>query len=300
MLVADAGNHRIRVVDTDGTISSLVGGGSATACTYAGPATGVSLNGPRGVAVDAAGNVYVADTGNACIRKVDPSGNVSRVAGGGSTTSCTSASVAATALSLSNPSALAVAPDGSLVIADTGRNCVRRITGATSTLVAGGGATTTCTATALTATTVSLSGPMGVAVTPTGEVLVADTGRNCVRRVVGSAVTRVAGGGTSTSCTAAATPATISLSAPEGVDVAADGSVVVAESGRRCLRRISATAVTPLAFTGTNGTAGDNGPAVAATATTPSGVAVLASGDVLVSDRATATGANDVRRVEVG
>jgi hypothetical protein len=252
------------------------------------------------VAVDGSGNVYVADTGNACIRKVDPGGTVSRVAGGGATTACTSAAVAATALSLSNPSSLALAPDGSLVVADSGRNCIRRITGTTATHVAGGGSTTTCPATALTSTTVSLMGPIGVAVDAAGAVYVADTGRNCVRRISGTSVTRVAGGGTATSCTAATTPAGVALAAPEGVDVATDGSIVVAEATRRCVRRVTAAAVTPLAFTGTNGASGDNGPAVAAGARTPSGVAVLASGDVLVSDRGAASGGNVVRRVEVG
>jgi signal peptidase I len=299
VFIADTGNNRIRVVATDGTITTFAGGGSNILCTYSGPATGVSLNAPRGVAVDAAGTVYIADTGNNCIRKVDTAGNVSRVAGGGLTTSCSSATVTATALWLSNPSGLAVAPDGSLVVADTGRNCVRRITGTTATLVAGGGSTTSCT-TASTPATVSLSGPQGVAVTSSGDVLVADTGRNCVRRVTGTATTLVAGGGSTTSCTTASTPATVSLSGPEAVAVATDGSIVVADTGRRCVRQVTATAVTQLAFTGANAGAGDNGPAIGAQVRTPSGVTVLADGDVLVSDRSTGSAASRVRRVVRG
>jgi signal peptidase I len=244
VFIADTGNNRIRVVATDGTITTFAGGGSNILCTYSGPATGVSLNAPRGVAVDAAGTVYIADTGNNCIRKVDTAGNVSRVAGGGLTTSCSSATVTATALWLSNPSGLAVAPDGSLVVADTGRNCVRRITGTTATLVAGGGSTT--------------------------------------------------------SCTTASTPATVSLSGPEAVAVATDGSIVVADTGRRCVRQVTATAVTQLAFTGANAGAGDNGPAIGAQVRTPSGVTVLADGDVLVSDRSTGSAASRVRRVVRG
>jgi signal peptidase I len=299
VFIADTGNNRIRVVATDGTITTLVGGGTTTACTYAGPATGVRLNAPRGVAVDAAGTVYIADTGNACIRKVDSAGNVSQVAGGGLTTSCSSATVAATALWLSTPSGLAVAPDGSLVVADSGRNCIRRITGTTASRVAGGGSTTSC-ATASTPATVSLSGPQGVAVTSSGDVVVADTGRNCVRLVSGTSVTRVAGGGSTTSCTTSSTPSTVSLSGPEAVAVAADGSILVADTGRRCVRQVTATAVTQLAFTGTNAGTGDNGPAIGAQVRTPSGVTVLADGDVLVSDRATGSAANRVRRVVRG
>lgn len=299
VFIADAGNNRVRVVAANGTITTFLGGGSTTTCSYTGPAASVSLNAPRGVAVDTAGNVYIADTGNSCIRKVDPSGTVTRVAGGGATTTCTTASVAATTLQLSSPSGLALAPDGSLVVADTGRNCIRRITGATATLVAGGGTTTTCTATTLTATTVSLSAPIGVVVDPAGDVVVADTGRNCVRRVSGTSVTRVAGGGATTTCTASTTPAALSLAAPEGVDIAADGSIVVAEATRRCVRRITSTTVTPVALTGAAGSSGDNGPAVAALANTPSGVTILASGDVVVSDRSATAGSNDVRRVRL-
>jgi signal peptidase I len=298
VIIADTANDRIRVVTTNGTITTLVGGGTTTTCTYAGPATGVRLNAPRGVAVDAAGTVYVADTGNNCIRKVDAAGNVSRVAGGGGTTTCTSATLAATALSLSNPSGLAVAPDGSLVVADTGRHCIRRITGTTATLVAGGGGSTGCAT--LTSTSVSLRNPQGVAVAPSGDVLVADTGRNCIRRVSGTSVTRVAGGGSTTSCTATSTPATVSLSGPEGVAVAADGSILVADTGRRCVRQVTATAVTQLAFTGANAGTGDNGPAIGAQVRTPSGVTVLADGDVLVSDRSTGSAASRVRRVVRG
>jgi signal peptidase I len=298
VIIADTANNRIRVVATNGTITTLVGGGTTTTCTYAGPAAGVRLNAPRGVAVDAAGTVYIADTGNACVRKVDAAGNVSRVAGGGGTTTCTSATLAATALSLSNPSGLAVAPDGSLVVADTGRNCIRRITGTTATLVAGGGGSTGCAT--LTATSVSLNAPQGIAVAPSGDVLVADTGRNCVRRVSGTSVTRVAGGGSTTSCTATSTPATVSLSGPEGVAVAADGSILVADTGRRCVRQVTATAVTQLAFTGANAGTGDNGPAIGAQVRTPSGVTVLADGDVLVSDRSTGSAASRVRRVVQG
>ena len=89
------------------------------------------MNAPRGVAVDAAGNVYIADTGAACIRKVDTAGNVTRFAGGGATTTCNTA-VAPTALSLSSPSGLAVDSTGALIVADTGRNCVRRLTATTT------------------------------------------------------------------------------------------------------------------------------------------------------------------------
>jgi hypothetical protein len=184
-----------------------------------------------------------------------------------------------------------------VIVADTGRNCIRRISGTTATRVAGGGSTTTCNSTAVTASTLLLAAPQGVAVAANGDVIVADTGRNCVRRISGTSATLVAGGGSSQSCTTATTPSGVSLSSPEAVAIAANGDVIVADTGRRCVRRATATAVTQVAFTGSNGTTGDNGPAIGATTRSPAGLSITATGDLLVSDRATNNGANDVRRV---
>jgi signal peptidase I len=295
--VADTANNRIRRVAANGTITTYAGGPAASACTYTGAVSGLGLNAPRGVAVDAVGNVYISDTGAACVRKVDTAGNVTRVAGGGATTTCTSATVAATALSLLTPSGLAVTGTGDVIVADTGRNCVRRISGANATLVAGGGATTTCTTAALANTAVSLSAPADVAITSTGDVIVADTGRNCVRRISGANATLVAGGGATTACTGTAVASTVSLSAPEAVEVDTVDRVVIADTGRRCLRLATGTNVTQVAFTGTSGTTGDSGPALAALVGTPAGLALQPNGDLLVSDRLATAGGNRVRLI---
>ncbi len=297
VFVADSTNNRIRVIATNGTISTFAGGtGAASACTFAGPVASLRMNAPRGVAVDAAGNVYIADSGAACIRMVDPAGNVTRFAGGGATTTCNTA-VAPTALSLSSPSGLAIDTSGALIVADTGRNCVRRLTATTTAHVAGGGGTTACGAT--TATAVSLSGPLSVAVDASNNVYIADTGRNCVRKVAGTTVSVAAGGGATTACTATTTSTAVSLSAPQGVAVDGAGTVYVADTGRRCVRQVVGTTVTQVGFTGANSAVGDNGPALGATIRTPSMLSVLSDGDLLVSDRATNAGSTDIRRIEL-
>ena len=211
VFIADSANNRIRVVSTAGAISTFAGGaGAASVCTYTGTVAGLRMSAPHGVAVDSAGNVYIADTGANCVRKVDTAGNVTRVAGGGGTTACTATT--ATAVSLSAPSDVEVDASGGVYIADTNRNCVRKVTGTTVTVVAGGGGTTACTAT--TATAVSLSGPLGIDLDSSGNVYIADTNRNCVRKVTGTTVTVVAGGGATTACNATATTTTIRLSTP--------------------------------------------------------------------------------------
>ena len=139
--------------------------------------------------------MYIADSGANCIRKVAPSGAVSPVAGGGSTSACSTTPMAATAVSSSSPDAMAIDTTGGLVIADTGRNCIRRVAGGTVTHVAGGGSTSACTAAPHVSDRGALSVPGDVSVDSTGAVIIADTGRDCIRRVAGGTVTHVAGGG---------------------------------------------------------------------------------------------------------
>jgi signal peptidase I len=290
--IADTTNNRIRKVDaTTGVITTIAGGGASTACTFNGAATSVSLSGPRGVAVDGSGNVYIADTGRNCVRKVVGT-TVSQVAGGGASTACTF-NGAATSVSLSAPGGVAVDSSGTVYIADTGRNCVRKVVGTTVSQVAGGGASTACTFSGA-ATSVSLSAPGGVAVDSSGNVYIADTSRNCIRKVVGTTVSQVAGGGATTTCGTVAV-GSVSLSAPAGVAVDSSGRVVIADGGRNCVRMVSGTNVVQVAGTaGTAGSTGDNGPAAGALTTTPSAIAANTSGDLWFAD----AGTHRVRRVE--
>ena len=297
--IADTINNRIRRVSAGGTITTFAGGPAASACTYTGAVSGLGLNGPRGVAVDGSGNVYIVDTGQNCVRKVDTAGNVTRVAGGGVTSTCNSTAVAATSLLLAGPAGVAVDPStGDLIITETTRNCVRRISAGTATLVAGGGATTACNSTSVAATSLLLAGPAGVAVDPTtGAVIVADTGRSCVRRIAGGNATLVAGGGATTACSTTGPASAVSLSAPEGVDVDPTGRVVISDTGRSCLRQVSGATVSPLGFTGTAGSTGDGGPVWASLVRSPAGPAIDVDGDVLVSDRSSTAGSNRVRAI---
>lgn len=295
LYVADTVNNRVRRITPAGTISTFAGGPTSSPCSYSGTVSGLGLSTPYDVAVDGAGNVYIADTGNNCIRKVDTSGNVTRVAGGGATTGCTTTGSAST-LSMSSPRGIDVDDSGTVFIADSGRNCVRKVVGSTYSAVAGGGATTTCNSTGA-ATAVSLSAPNDVAVDPSGTVYIADTGRNCVRKVVGSTFSVVAGGGATTSCASSGTATAVSLSTPEGIAVDPSGRILVAESGRRCVRAVTGTTYSQVALTGTSSSAGDGGPALAATMRSPSGLAIAADGAVVVSDRSTTSGSNDLRTI---
>jgi signal peptidase I len=295
LYIADTANNRIRRVTPAGTISTFAGGPGASACSYTGPVAGLGLNQPYDVAVDGAGNVIIADTAANCVRKVDTAGNVTRVAGGGATTTCNSTG-AATAVSLLAPRGVAVDASGTVYIADSSRNCVRKVVGATYSHVAGGGGTTSCNSTGA-ATAVSMSAPNDVEVDTSGTVYIADTGRNCVRKVAGSTYSHVLGGGATTTCASSGVGTAVSLSGPDGVAVDLSGRVLVVDRGRRCIRAVTGSTYAPVALTGSNSAVGDNGPAVTATMRIPSNIAVAPDGDVVISDRSTTAGSNNVRSI---
>jgi YD repeat-containing protein len=132
LYIADLSNHRIRRVGPDGIITTVAGNGVAGSSGDGGPATQASLRNPQAVAVTPDGGLYIADTDNHRIRRVDPAGFISTVAGKVSTGFVTGGfrgdSGPAPQSVLSNPKGVAVAPDGSLYIADSGNSRVRRIT----------------------------------------------------------------------------------------------------------------------------------------------------------------------------
>lgn len=291
--IADALNNRIRKVDAaTGVITTIAGGGASTGCAFAGTATSATLNQPRGVAIDTSGNIYISDTGNNCVRKVTNAGAISLYAGTGANAACTYAGTAVST-SIGSPRGLAVDASGNLFITDATNNCVRKVTAGNVSQVAGGGANTVCTY-AGAASAVSLSQPNAVALNAAGDVFIADTSRNCIRKVTAGNVSQVAGGGASGACSFAGAATAVALTAPSGVAVDSLGRVVIADSTPRCLRMVSAGNVSQFAGTGTSGSTGDNGPAIAALLTTPNAVTANASGDVWVAD----AGSHRVRRVE--
>jgi YD repeat-containing protein len=124
--IADTGNHRIRRVRTNGTIHTVVGDGTAGYGGDGGQGPQAQINAPQGVFVDPYGAAYIADTGNHRIRRMDPNGTMTTVAGTG-TAGSSGDGGPATAAQLSGPTAVAVGPDLTLYIADSGNHRVRQV-----------------------------------------------------------------------------------------------------------------------------------------------------------------------------
>jgi uncharacterized protein (TIGR03437 family) len=126
LLIADSGNNLIRRWSTDGTITTVAGAGAAGYSGDGGPATAATLKSPGGVAVDSAGDIYIADTSNNVIRRVDTNGNISTVAGNGAAGYNGDGSPA-TAYELNAPFSIATGPNCSMYISDTLNQRIRQL-----------------------------------------------------------------------------------------------------------------------------------------------------------------------------
>lgn len=273
--VADTGNSLIRKIDASGNVTTLAGSSSQGSTNGLGTAASFAL--PNGIAADASGNVYVADSGNNEIRKIDTSGNVTTFAGSGTSGSANGLGVAA---SFNFPTAVAVDASGNVYVADTFNHEIRKITPSGNvTTLAGSG--TQGSANGL-GTAASFNTPRGITVDASGIVYVADSNNNLIRRIDTSGnVTTLAGAGAKGTANGQGTAA--SFNNPFGVTVDTSGNLYVADTSNNLIRKIDASGnVTTLAGSGTQGSA--NGQATAATFFGPSSVAINTSGTVFIAD----------------
>jgi uncharacterized protein (TIGR03437 family) len=290
LYIADAGNNRIRKV-ANLSIATVAGTGTLGFSGDAGLATKAQLNNPDGVAVDSAGNLYLADTFNNRIRKVS-NAVIATVAGNG-TLGFSGDNGPAASAQLAYPWGVAVDSVGNLYIADYGNNRVRKVSGGAITTVAGNG-TLGFSGDNGPATSAQFYAPAGLAVDSLGNLYIADYGNNRIRKVSGGLVTTVAGGGASLGDNGPATSAQLNL--PYGIAVDSTGNLYVADWGNNRIRKISNGVITTVAGTGTRGFSGDNGPAIDAQLANPEGVAVDSAGNLYIAD----FGNSSIRKVSAG
>jgi sugar lactone lactonase YvrE len=242
---------------------------------------------PGGMAMDGAGRVYVADTYNHTIRRIEPDGRVSTVAGSGGQYGATDGTGAEARFF--NPAGVAIDVAGNLLVADAGNHIIRKITsgGVVTTLAGQKGQPGSADGKGSAA---RFNSPKGIAIdTRTGDVLVADTGNHTIRRITsGSDVTRVAGqaekSGSSDDNTSKGTVAL--FGSPEGLAVDVAGNVYVADTGNHTIRKIDKASGLVTTYAGKAGADGEvNGDLLKdARFRAPSGLAVDGSGNLIVAD----------------
>lgn len=283
LYIADTENHRVRRVDVTGTIRTIAGTGVAGFSGDGGVATEAQLNEPKDVTVDAAGNVYIADTDNHRIRGVDPGGQIETFAGTGTQGSAGLGGVA-TAADLNRPAALLLDGSGNLVIADTDNHrivevgqdgIVRRIAGVGFAGFSDGEAETA-----------RFNKPTGLSLDETGGLLIADRINHRIRRVEAGTVTTVAGNGTAGFFFNGVGPATTAtLNEPTGVAVDGAGNLLIADRMNNRVRIVGSDGmISTLAGNGALPYAGDEGPAIDATLNQPADICIDPSGRVLIAE----------------
>jgi len=226
--VADEDNNRIRKVSPNGTVTTLAGG---TAGYADGTGMAAQFNFPSAVAVDAAGNVLVADAGNGAIRRISPAGVVTTLWG----KSGPGVSPLAPSL-LGNPSGLALNAQGDLLISDFTRNAIflAPLSGA-MTLLAGGmreGADGVDLGSVF-------NSPGGLAVDSAGNIYLADTGNNVIRKINAAGVVTTAAGQVGVAGALDGLVANALFNSPKGVAVDGAGNIYVADSGNNAARKVT-------------------------------------------------------------
>jgi len=238
LYIADSGNNRVRKLNIDGTVSTIVGTGTRSYGGDGGPASLADLADPRGVAVDRFGNLFVADTGNHRIRKVDRSGVITTIAGTGRQGFSGDGS-AATAADLNTPIGLAINVEGEVYVADASNNRVRRISPSGSIDTVAGTGVAGFSGDGAAATLARLSFPVGVAVAAQGSLYIADLGNNRVRKVdLRNNITTVAGSRESGYGGDGGPARSAKLNRPFGVAVDSTGIVYIADTGNNRIRRV--------------------------------------------------------------
>ncbi|MBI3952133.1 MAG: hypothetical protein HY314_16925 [Acidobacteria bacterium] len=297
LYIAEVTNHVIRRVDASGHISTVAGLGPDQAGFNGDnqPAAQAKLAAPSDVALDRAGNLYIADNGNNRIRRVDSSGMIATVAGGGSPADGLGDGGPATAAALKNPCAIVFDAAGNLYIADAGNLRIRRVDATTGiiTTIAGSGVFG-FSGDGGPATSAKFKNLSDLAIGPAGDIFVADTFNNRVRRIsTDGIITTVVGNGTflvngpeDLKDGGPAVDAVVRW--PFGLAFESAGNLLIAENGSNRIRRVNVSGIIgTVAGSGDpriGGDGGDGGPADQAKLNGPSGVIVDALGNIYISD----------------
>ena len=271
-------------------IETIAGNGTAGYIGDGGPALSAEMNLPYQMAIDASGNLYIAEQSNSVIRMITPAGIISTFAGTG-TSGFSGDGAAANLAKLATPTGVAVDASGNVFIADEGNSRIREVSAATGTIntICGTG-TAGFSGDGGLATAAKISAPRCLTFDNSGNLLFSDGGNQRIRKISATTgfISTIAGNGTAgyAGDGGLATGPTVKINNPRGVAVDASGNIYIADQTNNRIRVITATTgfISTFAGTGTAGYSGDGAAATAAKLTTPIGVSIDASGNLYISD----------------
>lgn len=284
--IADQANNRVREVNAQGIISTVAGTGTDGFAGDGKAATSADLNNPLGVAVNASGTIFIADTTNDVVRQVTSAGTISTPVGAYGPPGFGGDGGAPTGAIFNGPSAVALDAAGNLYISDTANQRVREVIWSQNIIitVAGNGIAGYSGDHGL-AKTARLNTPRGLAVDAAGNLYIADSGNHVIRMVdTRGIITTVAGNGAAKFSGDKGPATSASLNYPKGVAVDAAGNIYIADCNNSRIREVSNGTITTIAGDGLFGFGGDGGYATNALLRFPSGVAVDSAGNVYVAD----------------
>ena len=282
MYIADYANNRIRKVNKDGVISTVVGTGDTNASGDGAPATSTGIHLPWGLAVDGAGKTYFVERSTHRVRMVDTLGIVHTVAGTG-TPGFSGDGGTATGAQLNNPFNVALDSSGNLYIADTLNHRVRKVdTSGKISTVAGTGQGSSSNLTGL-ATQVAIFSPYDVALDSAGNLYIAEGNRIHEVDLAGTIKT-IAGNGNASSAGDGGLAINASFQTPQGLVVDGAGNVFVADTFNNRIRKIDTAGIITTVAGGHIGGIGDGGLATNANVGAPVGVGLDGLGNLYIAD----------------
>jgi sugar lactone lactonase YvrE len=241
--VADEYNGSIRAITPEGVVSTLAGApylGSAfipTECQSAdGIGTAAKFCAPQGVAIDNAGNVYVADTNNCTIRKITPAGVVSTLAG--TAGACSSVDATGSAARFLGPTGIATDSAGNVYVSDPGNSTIRKITpaGVVSTFAGTAGAIGSADGTGSAA---RFDVPIGIAIDSAGNVYVADQGNSTIRKITPNGMVSTLAGAAGVVGSADGVASSARFNYPRGIAIDSTNNLYVADTSNSTIRKIT-------------------------------------------------------------
>ena len=281
-------NNAILLVYTPYIVATIAGqpGVAGSANGTGGAAT---FSHPQGVAVDAAGNLYVADTLNYAIRKITPAGAVTTLAGQPGVAGAQDG-VGSAAL-FYGPTGIAVDTAGNLYVADTFNSTIRKITPAGSVTTLAGLAPTAGSPSPINEGSANGTGsaarfmtPRGVAVDGAGNVYVADTGNSTIRKITPAGVVTTLAGAAGNPNSNDGTGASARFNYPFGIASDSAGDLWVADTSNSTIRAITPAGVVTTLAGLANNTGSTGGPGLVARFSLPTGLAVDSQGNLYVAD----------------